>query len=81
MGVVVLLAALALSGCEDERGAEAVRTPTPGQSLSGPTATTATESEDPRPVRTARLDSIAVLGHSGATGFMSDPRSPGLDAP
>ena len=35
---------------------------------------------DAAPARTRRLDSIAVLGHSGATGTMSDPGDPSRDA-
>lgn len=43
-------------------------------------ATTATQKAKPAPATTRRLDSVAVLGHSGATGTLTDPKLPTRDA-
>lgn len=52
-------------------------TPSAVQSTSPTPAATA---ETPAPRSTKRFDSIAVIGHSGATGTVSDPRNPFRDA-
>lgn len=44
------------------------------------TATAATTHASPTLATTRRLDSVAVLGHSGATGTLSDPKLPTRDA-
>ncbi len=49
-------------------------------SPSAGSSTAAPSSAAPTPVVTEQLDSIAVLGHSGATGTMSDPADPSRDA-
>jgi hypothetical protein len=69
LAIVVLL-----GGCASEKPAS------PGVAHASPTATSASPAPTPTPVATARLDSMAVLGHSGATGTMSNPQDPGQDA-
>ena len=73
-GTAVLITVL-LGGCgAGEPTNQSAKSSTPaGSSSPTPTPT-------PRPVTTPRLDSIAVLGHSGATGTMSDPEDPSRDA-
>lgn len=51
---------------------EGRRTPSPTSSPDAPGATPAAD--------TRRLDSVAVLGHSGATGTQSDPDDPDRNA-
>ena len=55
------------SGAAAERGASTAASPTTSTGAVTPTAT-------------ARLDSIAVMGHSGATGTLTDPDDPTRDA-
>ena len=78
LGLVVGLMLSACSGVDQPAGSPQNDTPTP--------APTETEAEPPPPVdRTPHKgypSSIAVLGHSGATGESSDPSLPlGTDAP
>ncbi len=70
----VAVLALALAACGGDQ---------PSGNSPSPTAastTAAAGSASPTPVVTEALDSIAVMGHSGATGTMSDPADPSLDA-
>lgn len=69
-GAAVLITML-LTGCNGGETADQSAKPSTPQELSSPT---------PSPITTPRLDSIAVLGHSGATGTMSDPEDPTRDA-
>jgi hypothetical protein len=70
-GAAVLVAVL-LAGCSDEGD--------PAAQSAEPSTPTESSSPAPPPRTTPRLDSIAVLGHSGATGTMSDPDDPSRDA-
>lgn len=45
-----------------------------------PRSTESSPLESTAPRRTAGLDSVAVIGHSGATGTMSDPANPSRNA-
>ena len=80
--LALLLTAVLLTGCES--GGSSSSPPPDGPSGSGLVTPTPSPTTKDTPAATAKvtpkLDSIAVLGHSGATGFMSDPRRPGLDA-
>jgi hypothetical protein len=84
--IAALSAALLLSACTDaDPGASSTPVPSTEQVPSSTAAASTApaveaESEAPAPVATKRLDSIAVLGHSGATGTVSDPDDPGRDA-
>jgi hypothetical protein len=81
------VAALALAGCSGAQEADDAG-PEPSQVPTSPSTTSATEvtsepasptpSSEPRSTR--RLDSIAALGHSGITGYSSDPDYPSRDA-
>ena len=63
-----LLATLLLAGCASAQGGSS--------DTSSPTAGSAS------PARSSQYpNSMVVLGHSGATGYDSDPASPGADAP
>jgi hypothetical protein len=67
-----LLLAVLISGCgESQDSAAAPTSSAPPSSASSASSAGAA---------TAELDSIAVLGHSGTTGFNSDPSQPGFDA-
>ena len=84
--IAALTAALLLSACtDDDPGGASTPAPSSEPVASSAAASTApaveAESEAPPPVATKRLDSIAVVGHSGATGTVSDPKDPGRDAP
>ena len=69
---VAVLVVLAGCGASDIAG----RTPSPSSASTSEVASSAS----PTPVTTEALDSIAVLGHSGATGTMSDPKDTYRDA-
>jgi hypothetical protein len=71
--VTVLLAAGLLAGCSDDA------TPASAEKDYAPSGTGST-SPDQAPTPTPELDSIAVIGHSGATGANSDPDKPNTDA-
>jgi len=76
-GALALAAAL-LTGCDagpDPSGEPPDAAATTTTSSAGTDASTS-----PAPSATRRLDSIAVLGHSGATGTLSDPGNPSRDA-
>ena len=67
---------LFIAGCgntDSSRGSTALGTTTPAAQQS-PTAPA-------RAASTRALDSIVVLGHSGTTGYNSDPTRPNTDAP
>ena len=65
-----LLTAGLLAGCADGTSRE------PRGAASGPPS----DSRSTAPAPTPELDSIAVIGHSGATGANSDPDRPNTDA-
>ena len=71
-----VLAGALLSGCDDSSPQHEAAT---SQSPSASTPSSET-TQTPPPVATRRLDSIAVLGHSGATGTMTDPKDATRDA-
>lgn len=77
LGTVLVVAALAAGCGGTSRSADATAassgttSPAAGQSSPAPPA-----AESTRP-----LDAIAVLGHSGTTGYDSDPEQPGTDIP
>lgn len=73
-GAVVV--AVLLGGC----GANQPADPSAKESTPAAASTSPTSTRTPMSVTTARLDSMAVLGHSGATGTMSDPADPSADA-
>jgi lysophospholipase L1-like esterase len=64
----ILLAAL-ISGCGDSH--DRATAPT--------TPTTPTSAASSQGAATPELDSMVVLGHSGTTGYDSDPKQPGAD--
>jgi hypothetical protein len=66
-----VVAVLLLAGCGGQSSPKAAPTSP---------ASTSTPTPSPKPVATPLLDSIAVLGHSGATGTKSDPNDPNRDA-
>jgi hypothetical protein len=68
LGPVLGAALLLLTACSDGREADAEPTPS--------ASTEPSEPQDETPVATPELDSIAVIGHSGATGTMSNPDDP-----
>lgn len=75
------LAATLLTGCDAGSAPSGERPADAATSTQASTPSASTEaSPSPAPAATRRLDSIAVLGHSGATGTMSDPRNPSADA-
>lgn len=82
---MVVVGAL-LAGCSgDDPAAGPVDESSAPQGSSGTATSTVTQSTTPtataaQPTATRRLDSIAVLGHSGATGTLSDPEDPSRDA-
>ena len=65
---------ITLSACGGDQPTEQAPSPSAGSSTAAPS------SAAPAPVTTEQLDSIAVLGHSGATGTMSDPADAFRDA-
>ncbi len=73
-GLAVAALAVAVSGCGGASTAGQVPSP------SSASTTAVAGSASPTPVTTEVLDSIAVMGHSGATGTMSDPDDPSRDA-
>jgi hypothetical protein len=73
-GLAVVALAVALFGCGGDSTADQVPSP------SSASTTAVAGSSSPTPVTTEVLDSIAVLGHSGATGTMSDPKDTSRDA-
>jgi lysophospholipase L1-like esterase len=69
-----ILLAVLISGCggTDHSTTEAL--------AASPSASSSSASPTPTPgTATPELDSIVVLGHSGTTGFDSDPSQPGVD--
>lgn len=64
---------IALSGCGGDEPTGQVQSPSAASS-------SAATSQSPAPVTTEQLDSIAVMGHSGATGALSDPTDGSRDA-
>ena len=82
-GALLSVAFLA-SGCSGSaqgsgEGQPAAQEPSSTVTSTSP-AQTATHIPKPAPATTRRLDSVAVLGHSGATGTLSDPRDVRRDA-
>jgi hypothetical protein len=65
-------ALLLLTACSDGESPDAAGEATPPSA----TVTEATDEPATEPVATPELDSVAVIGHSGATGTMSDPDNP-----
>jgi len=77
---------VALSGCggsDDavDRGADAPAASTPAATTATPAATTSTPAATARKWTSGYPRSIAVLGHSGATGENSDPDRPHVEIP
>ncbi len=73
-GLAVVALVVTLAGCGGDSTAGQVPSP------SSASTTAVAGSASPTPVTTEALDSIAVMGHSGATGTMSDPKDPSRDA-
>jgi hypothetical protein len=73
--VLLLLAACSQAGGADDRPTRAPASETTSRGSPGPAS-----EPSAAPVATRRLDSIAVIGHSGATGTLSDPNDPRRDA-
>lgn len=68
--IVLVLVAGCSSGDSSSNG---------GQRSTAPSSSS-TQAAEHQPILTKRLDAIAVLGHSGATGTLSDPKNPSIDA-
>jgi hypothetical protein len=80
----VLSTAFLAGGCsgsapDSNTGPPAAQGPS-DTATSSSTAQSVTATPTPAPDITRRLDSLAVLGHSGATGTMSDTNDPSRDA-
>ncbi len=71
LGVVLLLVGLLVAGCATPGTSSSA--PSGGSPLAGATTSAAASTDSSQPV------GVAVLGHSGATGYDSDPDQPDKD--
>lgn len=70
LAVLALPLALASSGCTSATSGQPGATPAPGRASTGGSP----------PAASDRLLGLVALGHSGITGYASDPQQPGADA-
>lgn len=82
-GVVAATVLFLLTACNGGQDSGADAKPSPAEAAGTDSTTSPTSTAEvgaSSGVATRRLDSVAVIGHSGATGTFSDPAVPGRDA-